>query len=228
MRHAAGKFVKLEEEAPQAEAPEEKAEAQADIAYDSAYYRVDANCRYMEEIHQMAVTGKSIIGAMGTQMKMPNWDDVLILGNQLNPPPLNDNEPVTTMTIIGKNAKRPMIIDSPVFISHMSFGALSKETKIALARGSAMAKTAMCSGEGGILPEERAEAYKYIFEYIPNLYSVTAENLKTPTPLKLKSGRAPSRAWADICRAKRLRRRLPLSAISRWGRILSVRPSSPT
>ena len=168
------KFVKLEDEAPQAETPEEKAEAQADIAYDSAYYRVDANCRYMEEIHQMAVTGKSIIGAMGTQMKMPNWDDVLILGNQLNPPPLNDDEPVITMTVIGKNAKRPMIIDSPVFISHMSFGALSKETKIARARGSAMAKTAMCSGEGGILPEERAEAYKYIFEYIPNLYSVTA------------------------------------------------------
>ena len=182
------KFVKLEDEAPQAEAPEEKAEAQADIAYDSAYYRVDANCRYMEEIHQMAVTGKSIIGAMGTQMKMPNWDDVLILGNQLNPPPLNDDEPVTTMTVIGKNAKRPMIIDSPVFISHMSFGALSKETKIALARGSAMAKTAMCSGEGGILPEERTEAYKYIFEYIPNLYSVTAENLKNADAIEIKIG----------------------------------------
>ena len=182
------KFVKLEDEAPQTEAPEEKAEAQADITYDSAYYRVDANCRYMEEIHQMAVTGKSIIGAMGTHMKMPNWDDVLILGNQLNPPPLNDDEPVTTMTIIGKNAKRPMIIDSPVFISHMSFGALSKETKIALARGSAMAKTAMCSGEGGILPEERAEAYKYIFEYIPNLYSVTAENLKNADAIEIKIG----------------------------------------
>ena len=182
------KFVKLEDEVPQAEAPEENAEAQADLAYDSAYYRVDANCRYMEEIHQMAVTGKSIIGAMGTQMKMPNWDDVLILGNQLNPPPLNDDEPVTTMTIIGKNAKRPMIIDSPVFVSHMSFGALSKETKIALARGSAMAKTAMCSGEGGILPEERAEAYKYIFEYIPNLYSVTAENLKNADAIEIKIG----------------------------------------
>ena len=187
------KFVKLEEEksAPaEIETPcaEVKEETEQSLAYDSAYYRVDPSCRYMEEIHQMALTGKSIIGAMGTQMQMPNWDDVLILGNQLNPPPLNDDEPVSTMTVIGKNATRPMIIQSPVFISHMSFGALSKETKIALARGSAMAKTAMCSGEGGILPEERAEAYKYIFEYIPNLYSVTAENLKNADAIEIKIG----------------------------------------
>ena len=65
-----------------------------------------------------------------------------------------------------------LILDSPVYISHMSFGALSKEIKVALAKGSAMAKTAMCSGEGGILPEEKQAAYKYIFEYIPNKYSL--------------------------------------------------------
>ncbi len=185
------KFVKLEEEksAPaEIETPCVEEETEQSLAYDSAYYRVDPSCRYMEEIHRMALTGKSIIGAMGTQMQMPNWDDVLILGNQLNPPPLNDDEPVSTMTVIGKNAKRPMIIQSPVFISHMSFGALSKETKIALARGSAMAKTAMCSGEGGILPEEHSESYKYIFEYIPNLYSVTAENLKNADAIEIKIG----------------------------------------
>ena len=111
-------------------------------------------CRYMAEIHEMAVTGKSISAAMGTQMKMPGWDDILILGAQLNPSPLPDNYPVRTTTVIGKNAKKPMILESPVYISHMSFGALSREAKIALAKGSALARTAMCSGEGGILPEE--------------------------------------------------------------------------
>ena len=88
-------------------------------------------------------------------MPMPSWDDILLLGAQLNPAPLDDDAPVTTMTVIGKHAKRPMILENPVYISHMSFGALSKEIKIALAKGSAMAKTAMCSGEGGILPEEQ-------------------------------------------------------------------------
>ncbi len=159
-----------------------------DLSYDKAYARQDPSSRYMDEIHQMAVTGKSIGGSMGTKMPMPNWDDILLLGAQLNPPPLHDGEPVSTLTVIGKNAKKPMVINNPVYISHMSFGALSKEIKIALAKGSAMAKTAMCSGEGGILPEEKAAAYKYIFEYIPNKYSVTDENLKSSDAIEIKIG----------------------------------------
>ena len=81
-----------------------------------------------------------------------------------------------------------MVLENPVFISHMSFGALSREIKVALAKGSAMAKTAMCSGEGGILPEEKAAAYKYIFEYIPNKYSVTDENLRSSDAIEIKIG----------------------------------------
>lgn len=159
-----------------------------DLNYDKNFYRIDGSCRYMEEIHQMAVTGKTISGAMGTNMNMPGWDDILLLGAQLNPAPLNEDEYVTTMTVIGKNAKKPMVLESPVYISHMSFGALSKEAKVALAKGSAMANTAMCSGEGGILPEEREAAYKYIFEYIPNKYSVTDENLRMADAIEIKIG----------------------------------------
>ena len=144
--------------------------------------------RYMSEIHEMAETGHSISGAMGTQMPMPNWDDVLFLGAQLDPMPLNDDDEVNTRTVIGRNAKQPMILESPVYISHMSFGALSREAKIALAKGSASAKTAMCSGEGGILPEERAASYKYIFEYVPNKYSVTDENLRNSDAIEIKIG----------------------------------------
>lgn len=161
---------------------------ESELEYDRNYYRTDESCRYMEEIHRMAVTGKSVGDAMGTKMPMPNWDDILLLGAQLDPPPLNDHDPVTTMTVIGKNAKKPMILDMPVYISHMSFGALSREIKVALSRGAAAAKTAMCSGEGGILPEEREAAYKYIFEYIPNKYSVTDENLRAADAIEIKIG----------------------------------------
>ena len=159
-----------------------------DLSYPKETRKTDSNYRYMSEIHEMAVTGKSIIQAMGTQMSMPDWDDILIMGAQLNPPPLDEHAPVSTMTVIGKNAKRPMILGTPVYISHMSFGALSKEAKTALAMGSAMAHTAMCSGEGGILPEEKAASYKYIFEYVPNLYSVTDENLKSSDAVEIKIG----------------------------------------
>lgn len=161
---------------------------QGELAYDSGYERTDKNCRYMDEIHEMAVTGKSLDGAMGTQMPMPGWDDILLLGAQLNPPPLLDSEPVDARTVIGKHARQPMVLENPVYISHMSFGALSREIKTALAKGSAMAKTAMCSGEGGILPEEKEASYKYIFEYIPNKYSVTDENLKTSDAIEIKIG----------------------------------------
>lgn len=171
-----------------ADTAEEKMSSESDLSYDKTYYRIDESCRYMEEIHQMAVTGKTIGGSMGTKMPMPNWDDILLLGAQLNPAPLDDDAPVTTMTIIGKHAKRPMILENPVYVSHMSFGALSKEIKVALAKGSAMAKTAMCSGEGGILPEEREASYKYIFEYIPNKYSVTDENLRAADAIEIKIG----------------------------------------
>ena len=186
-KQPASVFVRIEEEEKEAPAPEEPGTENA-LDYPPEYVRRDPSCRYMAEIHQMAVTGKPIIEAMGTQMKMPNWDDILILGAQLNPPPLMEHDPVSTTTVIGKHAEKPMVLDMPVYISHMSFGAMSKEMKTALAKGSAMAKTAMCSGEGGILPEEKAAAYKYIFEYVPNRYSVTPENLSTADAIEIKIG----------------------------------------
>lgn len=144
--------------------------------------------RYMDMIQHLAKTGKSVIEAMGTQMSMPCWDDILLLGAQLNPPPLSEHADVSIGTVIGKHAKQPMVIEGPVYISHMSFGALSKEAKTALSKGAASAGTAMCSGEGGILPEEKAAAYKYIFEYVPNRYSVTPENLREADAIEIKIG----------------------------------------
>ncbi len=163
-------------------------EPPADLSYPKETRKTDSNYRYMKEIQEMAVKGTSAIEAMGTQMPMPGWDDILILGAQLNPPPLDEYADVSLTTVIGKHAKKPMVLEMPVYISHMSFGALSKETKIALSKGSAAAGTAMCSGEGGILPEEQEAAYKYIFEYIPNKYSVTDENLKKADAIEIKIG----------------------------------------
>lgn len=170
------------------QAPVSDGSTPTDLSYPSETRKTDSNYRYMKEIHEMAVTGKSAIEAMGTQMNMPNWDDILILGAQLNPMPLDEHADVSLKTVIGKKAEKPMVLDMPVYISHMSFGALSKETKIAMAKGSAAVGTAMCSGEGGILPEEKAAAYKYIFEYVPNQYSVTDENLKSADAIEIKIG----------------------------------------
>ena len=94
------KIADAEETQPEVAAGVAKAEpieaAKASVAYDETYVRVDERCRYMKEIHEMAVTGRTIGGAMGTQMPMPGWDDILLLGTQLNPPPLEDDAPVET------------------------------------------------------------------------------------------------------------------------------------
>ena len=144
----------------------------------------------MADIHAMAETGQSIIEPMRTRVPTFSWDDILIKGAQLARLPLNDDVPVTTTTIIGPGAACPLVIETPVIISHMSFGALSREAKIALAKGSAAVKTAMCSGEGGILPESLASAYTYIFEYVPNKYSVTDEYLAGVDAVEIKIGQS--------------------------------------
>lgn len=182
------RFVLLEEAGEETIQEDTAGAAQEGLEYPSEYVRTDESCRYMKEIHQMAVSGRPLIEAMGTRMAMPGWDDILILGAQLNPQPLDEHEPVNTMTVIGKHAKKPMILSGPVYISHMSFGALSREAKVALAKGSALAKTAMCSGEGGILAEEQEASYRYIFEYVPNQYSVTDENLRKADAIEIKIG----------------------------------------
>ncbi len=144
--------------------------------------------KHLKDIDYISGHGKSLTAPMSTLLPVIDWEEILILGAQVSTTPLDDDFPVDIETTIGKNAKKPMILSGPVYVSHMSFGSLSKEAKVSLAKGSAMAKTAMCSGEGGILPEEREASYKYIFEYVPNLYSVTPENLKNADAIEIKIG----------------------------------------
>lgn len=141
-------------------------------------------------IQKMAINGRSITAPMRTLKPVASWDEILVMGAQLAVLPRNQDEPVATRTVIGPAARHPLIIETPVYVSHMSFGALSKEAKIALAKGSAAAGTAMCSGEGGILPESIAAAHRYIFEYVPNRYSVTDDNLRAADAVEIKIGQS--------------------------------------
>lgn len=144
----------------------------------------------MAVIHTAAVTGESMIEPMRSRKTVISWDEILIQGAQLARLPLNEDEAVSTRTVIGPKADHPLVLDIPVYVSHMSFGALSREIKIALATGSAAVGTAMCSGEGGIVPESLAAAYRYIFEYVPNRYSVTEENLRAVDAIEIKIGQS--------------------------------------
>lgn len=145
---------------------------------------------YFADIQAMARDNETVAEPMRTKEPVLSWDAILFKGAQLARTPLNHDAPVNTRTIIGPHAKKPLVIETPIYISHMSFGALSKEAKTALAKGSAAQKTLICSGEGGILPEEFDAAHRYIFEYVPNRYSVTEENLKKVDAIEIKIGQS--------------------------------------
>lgn len=122
-------------------------------------------------IHELARDGLSKLGhhgemgSMGVPRKdLPHWDDIQILPVQMAQKPLFDDEPVSTKVTIGPRANRPLELAIPLFVSDMSYGALSEEAKIALSRGAELAGTGICSGEGGMLSEEQAENSRYFYE----------------------------------------------------------------
>jgi len=144
----------------------------------------------MHDIHTIAESGQSIYEAMRCRQPVISWDDILILGKQLDGLPLLNEDKVVMQTVIGPRAEQPLVIDTPILITHMSFGCLSKEAIIALSEGSAQVGTAIGSGEGGILPESFSASRKYIFEYVPNQYSVTPENLLKVDAIEIKFGQS--------------------------------------
>jgi len=122
-------------------------------------------------IHDLAKDGLSKVGHHGEMGAMgvpgpllPRWDDIQLLMAQFSSKPLMDDVSVGTGLTIGPNAKKPLKLDIPLFVSDMSFGALSEEAKVALAEGAEMAGTGICSGEGGMLPEEQAANSRYFYE----------------------------------------------------------------
>ncbi len=126
---------------------------------------------HVKFIRKLADEGLSRVGhhgpaaAMGVPRdSLPKWDDLQFVVGQLHKLPLLDDEDVATDLVIGPNAERPLRLDIPLFVSDMSFGALSEEAKVALSGGAELAGTGICSGEGGMLPEEQAANSRYFYE----------------------------------------------------------------
>ena len=185
-------FVLMDEESTQNQADEPESEPAPSVVPEGSI-DVPQNLKrfdggVMDDIHAMALTGNSVDSAMDTTVPVPNFDDILFLGAQLATSPKNVDCDVNIRTVIGKKAEKPMDLEMPVYISHMSFGALSGRAKIALSKGSAMAGTAMCSGEGGALWDEMVAAHRYIFEYIPNQYSFNDMTLEHCSAIEVKIG----------------------------------------
>ena len=152
---------------------------------------------FVEFIHDLAKNGLDDMGSHGPVQAMgvpreqlPKWDDLQILTAQLAKRALPDDADVDSQLIIGRNARKPLCLDIPLLVSDRSFGALSEEAKIALARGAEKAGTAICSGEGGMLPQSQQSNSRYIFELGPAKFGYEEEILTKVQAFHFKAGQA--------------------------------------
>lgn len=149
----------------------------------------------VELIHTLAREGLSVMGHHGPMTSMgvprhqlPHWDDLQVMVAQMAKKPLMEEAAVATELVIGPKAKRPLTLKIPLFVSDMSFGALSEEAKIALATGAELAGTGICSGEGGMLPEEQAANSHYFYELASASFGFDEEKLKRVQAFHFKGG----------------------------------------
>lgn len=146
-------------------------------------------------IQMLARDGLSKVGHHGVSTAMgvardllPKWESIQVLPAQLSSKPLLDGDAVASEVVIGPRAKKPLKLDIPMFVSDMSFGALSREAKLALAKGAEMANTGICSGEGGMLPDEQSSNCRYLYELASAKFGFSWDKMKKAQAFHFKGG----------------------------------------
>jgi len=150
---------------------------------------------YVKFIRKLAEEGLTKVGhhgpaaAMGVPRdSLPKWDDLQFVVAQLHKLPLLDDEVVGTDMVLGSRAKKPLHFDIPIFVSDMSFGALSEEAKVALSKGAELAGTGICSGEGGMLSDEQAANSRYFYELASARFGFSWDKVKKVQAFHFKGG----------------------------------------
>ncbi len=150
---------------------------------------------YTNYIKELARNGLKKYGHHGPSASMgvdrntlPKWESIQFLPAQLASRPLLDDAVINSTTIIGPRAKKPLVLDIPIFVSDMSYGALSREAKIALSQGAEMAGTGICSGEGGMLPAEQENNSRYFYELASGKFGFTWDKVKKAQAFHFKGG----------------------------------------
>jgi glutamate synthase domain-containing protein 2 len=146
-------------------------------------------------IRKLASEGLSKLGHHGPSAAMgvprdtlPKWEDLQFVVAQLHKVPLLDEESVGTDLVIGARAAKPLRLAIPLFVTDMSFGALSQEAKTALAKGAELAGTGICSGEGGMLPEEQAANSRYFYELASARFGFSWDKVARAQAFHFKGG----------------------------------------
>ncbi len=178
-----GTHAKLKEESDATEAPAASSDGPTKEEPTLAYIKALAKDGLSKTGHH------GEMGAMGVPIpELPKWNDIQILAAQMATKPLMEDAIVNSELIIGPKSKKPLRLDIPLFVSDMSFGALSEEAKISLAKGAELAGTGICSGEGGMLEEEQLANSKYFYELASAKFGFDWDKLKKVQAFHFKGG----------------------------------------
>ncbi len=159
-------------------------EEYTELGYVEEFIKPVESEHYTQAIRVMAQTGVSAPATRKSSVVVPSWDDIFILGSQLDPPPLSPDMPVSTTTIIGKSARIPLALNGPFFVSHSSDGAMPIEAQQALSEGCARVNTAICSAESVYATGNG----KFIYD-CPADFSMTSEALKSCNAIEISLGK---------------------------------------
>ncbi|HHW42686.1 MAG TPA: FMN-binding glutamate synthase family protein [Desulfotomaculum sp.] len=143
--------------------------------------------RIRKQIREKAQLGRTIIEGFGARRPVPSFDELTFLAAGLSRLCIDvHREECDTATILGaRHAKRPLKLKTPIIIAPMSFGAVSREVKMAFARASTLAGTVSNTGEGGMLEEERQLARQLIYQCTPGRYGFNPRDLQRADAVEL-------------------------------------------
>jgi glutamate synthase domain-containing protein 2 len=153
-------------------------------------YEDDSFYRTIVDIKDMAARGDSVVCAMGSMKKLPfSLDDLHFIPAQVDRVPLNREDEVNTAVCIGPAAKKPLNVSSPILVSGMSFGAVSKNVRLVIAQVASELRIAFNSGEGGILEEEIKVASDYLIaQYATGRFGINEDILKHVAAIEIRFG----------------------------------------
>lgn len=146
----------------------------------------------IEDIQIKAGLGRYRIRGFGSlrPRKWATFDDLTFIPGTLTRIPLEGyRETCSTRTVLGTRfAKRPLELEIPLMVTGMSFGALSRNAKTALARGARVAGTSTTTGDGGMLDVERTESRALVYEVLPSRYGIDVRHLRQADAIELTIG----------------------------------------
>ena len=144
----------------------------------------------IDDIHAKAELGRYRIRGFSTFQNVTHFDELTFLSTGLTRFPLEGyKEKCETRTVIGNRyASKPLILETPIYISGMSYGALSPNAKTALGKGASLVGTASCTGDGGMLQAERDASDKLIYQVLPSRYGFNPHHLLQAQAIEIVVG----------------------------------------